>query len=155
VDAIKKALAEYQQPHSWWPTALINALQAIDISLCTSLVAGSIRCFLAEAPRERSAAVVAGIERVVAATTKEEVDVLHAEYEDGALGFRDNFLASYKCLLEAKWNLLDGNTIGVRTQTAWAMIFLGDSDYSRRTELRCVVETFLRLVPTGYTGPID
>lgn len=147
MNAVEEALNEYRIPDAWWPTPLINALQRIDIALCIPWVAGSILDFLSSQQHDHAAAISDGVHRAVAATSPDEIRKLLREYEATLHPDRDNILVSYIHLVLGKQFLLGGNVTGLRTEIAWALIFLGDCDFSRRTNVQFVVDNFLRLMP--------
>ncbi|VTR96960.1 hypothetical protein [Tuwongella immobilis] len=145
--AVEEALTQYRVLDAWWPIPLIEALQRIDIALCIPWVAGSILDFLSRQPHDRAAVISEGVNRAVAAMSTDETQHLLREYDATLHPDRDNVLVSYRHLVQGKQFLLRGNVTGLRTQITWALIFLGDCDYSRQTNVQFVVDNFLRLIP--------
>lgn len=147
MNATEEALNQYRVPDAWWPIPLIDAIQRIDIALCIPWVAGCILDFLSRQPHDRAAVISEGVTRTVAAMSIDETQHLLREYDATLHPDRDNVLVSYRHLIQGKQFLLSGNVTGLRTQIAWALLFLGDCDFSRRTNVQLVIDNFLRLLP--------
>jgi hypothetical protein len=150
MNAVEEALNEYRVPFSWWPIPLINALQRIDIALCIPWVAGSILEFLSKQPHDCATAISEGINRTVASSSTGELQELQQEYQINLHPLRDNVITSYIHLVLAKESLLSSSVTRLRTQIAWALIFLGDCDFSLRINIQFVVDNFLRLLPEPH-----
>jgi hypothetical protein len=153
MDAIRDALNEYKIPNTWWPVPLVDTVQKVDIALAIPWIAN---CILELLTRERhdSAALIADrVRRAVATDSPGEVKGMLDEYDSVLHPLRDNLLLSYRHLIQAKQFLMSDRIIELRTQLVWALLYLGDCEYSRRNNIQFVIDDFLRMLSKPPSDP--
>jgi hypothetical protein len=146
MDAIQEALNEYQVPNAWWPIPLINAIQRVDIALAIPWVASCVLDLLLAQQHDKAALLADRIRRAVAATAPGEIQEMLDEYDSVLHPVRDNVLLSYRHLVQAKQFLLSNDIAGLRTQLTWALIFVGDCDYSRQNNIQFVINHYSKAI---------
>jgi hypothetical protein len=152
MDAIREALAQFKIPNAWWPKPLIDAVQHVDIASTIPWVGNCILDYLSHQPHDVGSLLIERIQRAVATTSADEVQAMLDEYDSRLHPFHDNLLVSYRHLIQAKQFLLRKDITGIRTQIVWALLFLGDCDYSRQDNIRFITDNFSTVVSDHSEG---
>lgn len=110
-------------------------------------MAGCILDYLSSQQHDHASIILDRIPRAVATSSSNEIHEFLSEYDAVLHPFRDKLILSYRNLIQAKEYIIANNTVGVRTKIAWALIDLGDCEFSRQTNIQFVIDNFLRLLP--------
>lgn len=153
MDAIQEAVNEYKIPNAWWSIPLINALERVNISLLIPWVADCILDLLSHERHDQGALVADRIRRVVATKSPEDIQDMLDEYDSMLHAFRSNYLLSYRHFVQAKQFFLNSDIVGLRTQLAWSLIFLGDCEYSRQSNIQYVIDSFSKMISNFLKNP--
>lgn len=153
MNAIQEAVTEYKKPNAWWPIPLINALQRIDKALLIPWVADCILDLLYHEQRDQGVMVADKIRCAVVTQSSENIQIMLDEYDSVLHAFRSNTLLSYRHFLQGKLFLLKNDIVGLRTQLVWALIFLGDCEYSRRVDIQYVIDSFSKIISDHLESP--
>src|SRR4051812_24464303 len=129
MDPAQQALNEFKVPNTWWPTALIDSIQQIDLALAIPWVASCILDALEQVAHPSETLIIDRVHRILASTSPDEVQQLLDEYDRELHERGNNLLLSYRNLTQAKKFLLAKDVIGVRTQAVWSLMHLGDCEY--------------------------
>jgi hypothetical protein len=86
------------------------------------------------------------IPRAVASTCVLELQQFLDEYDHELHERGDFLLISYRNLIQTKQFLLESDVVGVRTQSVWALIHLGDCEYARHSDIQFILASFSKLV---------